>query len=50
MERLRNGYGDGVTGIYLWCKTYDERLVGSVLLGAGLVFAFVSLYLVRSQG
>ncbi len=40
----------GVTGIYLWFKTYDERLIGSVLLGAGLVFAFVSLYLVRSQG
>ena len=40
----------GVTGIYLWFKTCDERLIGSVLLGAGLVFAFVSLYLVRSQG
>ena len=40
----------GATGIYLWFKTYEERRFGAVLLVAGLVFAFTSLYLVRSQG
>lgn len=40
----------GVSGIYLWFKTFEERRIGTVLLTAGLVFAFVSMYLVRSQG
>jgi hypothetical protein len=40
----------GGTGIYLWFKTYEERLIGSVLLVVGLLFAFTSMYLVRSQG
>lgn len=40
----------GITGIYLWFKTYDERRVGTILLVAGLSFAFISMYLIRSQG
>ena len=40
----------GVTGIYLWFKTYEERLVGSVLLAAGLVFAITLMVIVRIQG
>ena len=40
----------GVTGIYLWFKTYEERLVGSVLLVTGLVFAITLMVIVRVQG
>lgn len=40
----------GITGVYLWFKTYDERRVGTVLLVGGLSFAFISMYLIRSQG
>ena len=28
----------GATGIYLWFKTYRERLVGSILLVGNLLF------------
>ncbi|MDE0101839.1 MAG: hypothetical protein OXN89_05615 [Bryobacterales bacterium] len=40
----------GVTGIYLWFKTCEERLVGSVLLAVGLVFAITLMVVVRVQG
>ena len=39
----------GATGVYLWFKTYEERLLGSILLGAGLVFSFSLMILVRMQ-
>ena len=40
----------GVSGIYLWFKTYEERLVGSILLAGGLAFAITLIVIVRVQG
>ncbi len=40
----------GASGIYLWFKTFDERIVGSVLLAGGLLFALGLMVLVRIQG
>ncbi len=40
----------GGTGVYLWFKTYDERIIGSILLGVGLAVAFTLMILVRVQG
>jgi len=40
----------GATGIYLWFKTYEERLIGSILLGIGLVFSLGLMIMVRVQG
>ncbi len=40
----------GASGVYLWFKTYEERRVGTVLLVAGLGYAFVTMYLVRALG
>jgi hypothetical protein len=40
----------GASGIYLWFKTYEERVLGSILLGIGLVFSLTLMVLVRIQG
>ena len=40
----------GVTGIYLWFKTHEERVVGAVLLAGGLAFAITLMVIVRIQG
>ena len=37
----------GATGIYLWFSHYSERLIGGVLLGAGLLFSIVTLVVTR---
>jgi len=39
----------GATGIYLWFAHHSERLVGGVLLGAGLIFGLVTLVLTRLE-
>ena len=39
----------GASGVYLWFKTYEERVVGSILLSVGLVFALTLMVLVRTQ-
>lgn len=39
----------GVTGIYLWFAHHEERRIGSVLLGFGLVYGIVTLVLTRLQ-
>ncbi len=40
----------GATGIYLWFKTYEERVIGSILLAIGLVFSLGLMIIVRVQG
>ena len=40
----------GGTGIYLWFKMYDERLVGGILLIVGLGYGLATMFLVRSMG
>lgn len=40
----------GATGIYLWFKTQEERVVGFVLLAGGLAFAITLMVIVRIQG
>ena len=40
----------GGTGIYLWFKTYEERVIGSVLLGVGLVYGITFMILTRQLG
>ena len=40
----------GATGIYLWFKTYEERVIGSVLLGAGLAYGITFMILTRQLG
>lgn len=40
----------GVTGIYLWFETHEERVVGTVLLAGGLAFAITLMVIVRIQG
>jgi len=37
----------GVSGIYLWFSFHKERVVGSVLLGAGVLYAVAALALTR---
>jgi len=39
----------GATGIYLWFAHHSERVIGGILLGSGLVFGLVTLYLTRLQ-
>jgi hypothetical protein len=39
----------GVTGIYLWFSFHKERVIGGVLLGAGLAFSLVTLVLTRLE-
>ncbi|MEZ5353809.1 MAG: PepSY-associated TM helix domain-containing protein [Bryobacteraceae bacterium] len=39
----------GVSGIYLWFQLHNERLIGGILLGFGLIFGFVTLLLTRLQ-
>ena len=39
--------GIGATGIYLWFKTQEERLVGFILLAASLGFAVTMLIAIR---
>ena len=38
----------GVTGIYLWFKIHQERLIGSVLLALGLGWGLTLLVLIRT--
>jgi hypothetical protein len=40
----------GVTGIYLWYRHPQERIIGSVLLAIGLVVPMVALVITRFQG
>ncbi len=40
----------GATGIYLWFKTYEERVIGSILLAIGLVFSLGLMIIVRVRG
>ena len=40
----------GTTGIYLWFKTYEERVIGSVLLGVGLGYGITFMILTRQLG
>lgn len=37
----------GATGIYLWFVHHEERLVGGILLGVGLIYGLVTLILTR---
>ncbi len=37
----------GLTGIYLWFRIYDERLVGSILVGASLAYSLTLILLLR---
>lgn len=37
----------GVTGLYLWFMNYQERLVGGILLGVGLIYGLTALTLTR---
>jgi hypothetical protein len=39
----------GVTGIYLWFAHHNERWIGGILLGFGLVWGFVTLILTRLE-
>jgi hypothetical protein len=38
----------GATGIYLWFCHHEERVIGSVLLGLGLIFSLTTLLLSRA--
>jgi hypothetical protein len=40
----------GATGIYLWLAHHNERLIGGILLGFGLVYGVVTLVLTRMEG
>jgi len=40
----------GVSGLYLWFSFHEERVIGAVLLGAGLVYGLVTLALTRLTG
>jgi hypothetical protein len=39
----------GASGIWLWFAHHNERLIGGILLGSGLVFGFVTLVLTRLE-
>ena len=39
----------GASGIYLWFAHHNERVIGGILLGSGLVFAAVTLVLTRLE-
>lgn len=38
----------GVTGVYMWYRLYNERWIGSVLLGVNLCVSIVVLVMLRS--
>lgn len=38
----------GATGIYLWFCHHEERVIGSVLLGLGLIYSLTTLLLSRT--
>ena len=40
----------GASGIYLWLAHHNERLIGGILLGFGLVYGVVTLVLTRLEG
>lgn len=40
----------GASGIYLWFRTYGERLVGGLILGFGVVVGVVLIVLLRTAG
>jgi hypothetical protein len=40
----------GVSGLYLWFSFHEERVIGTVLLAAGLVYGLVTLTLTRLAG
>ena len=40
----------GGTGIYLWLAHHNERRIGGILLGFGLVYGVVTLVLTRLEG
>ena len=40
----------GATGIYLWFKMYEERLIGSILLALGLAYSLTTMILTRQLG
>ena len=37
----------GATGVYLWFKHYNERVIGMVLLGISLAYGLTLIVLVR---
>jgi hypothetical protein len=39
----------GVSGIWLWFAHHNERLIGGILLGSGLIFGVVMLVLTRLE-
>jgi hypothetical protein len=39
----------GVTGIYLWFVRYRDRWLGAVLLGFGVIYGGITLFLTRLQ-
>ena len=40
-------FGLGATGVYLWFKHYNERVIGMVLLGTSLAYGLTLIVLVR---
>lgn len=40
----------GVTGVYLWFKIHDERVIGGILLAASLGFGLSLVVLIRAAG
>ena len=40
-------FGLGATGVYLWFKHYNERVIGVVLLGISLAYGLTLIVLVR---
>jgi hypothetical protein len=40
----------GATGIYLWFCHHEERVIGGVILGAGLIYSLTALVLSRTAG
>ena len=39
----------GASGIYLWFQHHNERVIGGILLGSGLIFGLTTLVLTRLQ-
>ena len=37
----------GATGVYLWFKHYNERVIGMILLGISLAYGLTLIVLVR---
>lgn len=40
----------GATGIYLWFRTYGERVIGGAILGGGALASIVLIVLLRTAG